>query len=63
MEHDIEQMGDDVDDDTMDNARPFLMGKAAAVVNERKSAKVIVDEMVSEAVEWLRNGNGMVAKL
>lgn len=63
MEHDIEQMGDDVDDDTMDNARPFLMGKAAAVVNERKSAKAIVDEMVTEAVECLRTGQQMVARL
>ena len=63
VEHDIESMGDDIDDDTMDNARPFLMGKAAAVVNERKSAKVIVDEMVTEAVEWLRVGNGFIAKL
>ena len=56
-------MGDDIDDDTMDNARPFLMGKAAAVVNERKSAKAIVDEMVTEAVEWVQKGNGYIAKL
>ncbi|KAL9091572.1 MAG: hypothetical protein Q9159_001310 [Coniocarpon cinnabarinum] len=56
VEHDIEQMGDDVDDDTMDNARPFLMGKASAVVNERKSARGIVDEMVGEAVQWLKRG-------
>ncbi|KAL8776109.1 MAG: hypothetical protein Q9213_008385, partial [Squamulea squamosa] len=49
VEHDFENMGDDVDDETMDNARPFLMGKAAAVVDERKSAKAIVDEMVGEA--------------
>ena len=47
----------------MDNARPFLMGKAAAVVNERKSAKAIVDEMVSDAVQWLARGQKMVAKL
>lgn len=60
VEHDIENMGDDVDDDMMDNARPFLMGKAAAVVNERKSAKVIVDEMVTDAVAWLKKGNGFI---
>ena len=60
MEHDIENMGDDIDDDTMDNARPFLMGKAAAVVNERKSAKAIVDEMVTDAVKWLATGNGYI---
>lgn len=63
VEHDIENMGDDVDDDTMDNARPFLMGKAAAVVNDRKSAKAIVDEMVTDAANWLKTGNGLLAKL
>lgn len=60
MEDDFEKLGDKVDDETMDNARPFLMGKAAAVVNEKKSAKVIVDEMVSEAVSWLGKGQTMV---
>ncbi|KAK4499306.1 hypothetical protein PRZ48_009819 [Zasmidium cellare] len=60
VEWDIERMGDDVDDDTMDNARPFLMGKAAAVVNERKSAKVIIDEMVNEAVGVINNNNSLV---
>jgi len=60
VEYDIEKLGDDIDDDTMDNARPFLMGKAAAVVNERKSARVIVDEMVGDAVKWLATGNGFV---
>lgn len=63
VEHDIESMGDDVDDDTMDNARPFLMGKAAAVVNDRKSAKVIVDEMVEEAVQWIQKGNQFISKM
>lgn len=61
VEHDFETLGDDIDDDTMDNARPFLMGKAAAVVNERKSAKAIVDEMVTDAVGWLGKGQKMVA--
>lgn len=60
VEHDFETLGDDIDDDTLDNARPFLMGKASAVVNERKSAKEIVDEMVSGAVASLGRGNGMV---
>ncbi len=63
MEHDFEKLGDDIDDETMDNARPFLMGKAAAVTNEKKPAKAIVDEMVSEAVEWLARGQKLVAKL
>ena len=60
VENDIETAGDDVDDDTMDNARPFLMGKAAAVVNERKSAKEIVDEMISGAVACIGKGKGLV---
>lgn len=60
VEHDLEKLGDDVDDDTMDSARPFLMGKAAAVVTERKSARAIVDEMVGDAVAWLQTGNGFI---
>lgn len=46
-----------------DNARPFLMGKAAAVVNERKSAKAIVDEMVNDAAAWMQKGNGYLSKI
>ena len=60
VEHDLERMGDDIDDDTMDNARPFLMGKASAVVNERKSAKEIIDEMVGGAVEWIEKSKACV---
>jgi len=60
IEADIERMGDDIDDDTLDNIRPFLMGKAAAVVNERKPAKAIVDEMVSGAVEWINKGHASI---
>jgi hypothetical protein len=60
VEHDIDSRGDDIDDDTMDQARPFLMGKVAAVVNEKKSAKVIVDEMVNEAVQYIRAGNSAI---
>lgn len=60
VEYDLEKLGDDLDDDTMDNARPFLMGKAAAVVNEKKTAREIVDEMVNDAVAWLRKTNGFI---
>jgi NAD(P)H-dependent flavin oxidoreductase YrpB (nitropropane dioxygenase family) len=60
VEYDMETLGDEIDDDTLDNARPFLMGKASAVVNEKKSAKVIVDEMVGDAVSWLQRGNGYI---
>lgn len=62
MEHDFDTRGDDIDDETMDNARPFLMGKAAAVVNDKLSAKQVVDEMVGDAVEWLAKGQGMVVR-
>ncbi len=60
VEYDLEKMGDDLDDETMDNARPFLMGKVAAVVNERKNAKEIVDELVGDAVKCLQMGNSYI---
>ncbi|KAJ5968729.1 hypothetical protein N7501_004977 [Penicillium viridicatum] len=63
VEHDMENLPDDVDDDALDNARPWLMGKVAAVVNEKKSAKAIVDELVGDAAVLLQKGNKMVAKL
>ena len=53
-------MGDDIDDETLDNARPFLMGKASAVMTEIKPAKAIVDELVNDAAQLLRKGNGML---
>ena len=60
VEHEFETLGDDIDDETMDNARPFLMGKAAAMVNEKKTAKQIVDEMVGDAVQEMSRGSGMI---
>jgi len=65
VEYDIERLDaeDKLDDETMDNARPFLMGKVAAVVNDKKPAKQIVDEMVSEAVAQLTTGAKLIAKL
>ncbi|KAL3428466.1 2-nitropropane dioxygenase [Phlyctema vagabunda] len=60
VEHDFETLGDDIDDETMDNARPFLMGKAAAVVNEKKSAKAVVDELVGDAVAWIHKGESFI---
>jgi NAD(P)H-dependent flavin oxidoreductase YrpB (nitropropane dioxygenase family) len=64
VEHDFEKLGDDIDDETLDNARPFLMGKVAAVVNEKKPAKQIVDEMVNEAVACFKKGGQLIgAKL
>lgn len=63
VEHDFENLPDDVDDDTLDNARPYLMGKVSAVVNEKKTAKAIVDELVTDGVAWLQKGNKLIAKL
>lgn len=65
MVHDIDELEkqDKLDDETMDSARPWLMGKVAAVVNEKKSAKDIVDEMVAEAVEMLKKSEQMLSKL
>ncbi|KAJ6258478.1 LOW QUALITY PROTEIN: hypothetical protein Dda_6520 [Drechslerella dactyloides] len=65
VEYDIEQLDkeDKLDDDTMDAARPFLMGKVAAVCNEIKPAKAIVEEMVSEAIQQIQKSSSMVAKL
>jgi len=60
VEHDFEEKGDDLTDDDMENARPFLMGKAAAVVNEKKSAREIVDEFVNDAVKCLQLGNTLI---
>ncbi|KAF4460182.1 oxidoreductase [Fusarium albosuccineum] len=54
---------DDDGEDLFDKYRPYLMGKCAAVVNEQKSAKAVVDEFVDDAVSWLQKGNKMIAKL
>ena len=60
VEHDFETMGDDMSDEMMDNARPFLMGKASAVVNEEKSAKEIIDEFVNDAVKCMNAGSASI---
>lgn len=63
VEHDMENIPDDVDDEYLENARPYLMGKVAAVVNEKKTAKGIVDELVDDAAVLLSKGNKLLAKL
>jgi len=53
---------DDEDiDDILDQFRPYLMGKCAAVVNDKKPAKEIVDDFVNDAVAWIQKGNQYVA--
>lgn len=50
-------------DDLMDQFRPFLMGKCAAVVKDIKPAKEVVDEFVNDAYAWIQKGNTMLATL
>lgn len=52
----------DLDGSALLNARAFLMGKVAAVVNDVKPAKEIIDEMIAEAAQQL-NSKTIVAKL
>lgn len=47
-------------DELMDQFRPFLMGKTAAVCNDKKSAKEIVDEFVNDASASLQKGGQLV---
>jgi hypothetical protein len=47
-------------EELLDQAHPFLMGKVSAVVNELKSAKAIVDEMVDGAVQRMSIGNSLM---
>jgi NAD(P)H-dependent flavin oxidoreductase YrpB (nitropropane dioxygenase family) len=55
---------DDVDvDDLLDQFRPFLMGQCAAVCNDKKSAKEIVDEFITDASASIKKGNSYIAKL
>ena len=44
----------------MDDGRPWLMGKVAAVISDILPAKSIVDNMVEEAIRLLENGNRLV---
>lgn len=47
-------------DELIDQAHPFLMGKVSAVVNELKSAKAIVDEIVDGAAKQLKAGTTLL---
>ncbi|KAK4087602.1 hypothetical protein Purlil1_8192 [Purpureocillium lilacinum] len=58
-----ESEDDDDFDDPLEQFRPYLMGKCAAVCNETKPAKEVVDEFVNDAVSWIQTGNKMIAKL
>jgi NAD(P)H-dependent flavin oxidoreductase YrpB (nitropropane dioxygenase family) len=63
VQHDLDTAGQELSEDLMDHAlHPFLMGKVAAVVNERKSAKAIVDEMIDGAVQRMSLGSNMLGQ-
>lgn len=52
---------DDLDpEDMLDEYRPFLMGQCAAVCNDKKPAKQIVDEFVADAVKVIQTGSSYV---
>ncbi|KAB2578633.1 2-nitropropane dioxygenase NPD [Lasiodiplodia theobromae] len=47
-------------DEGKDVDMPFLMGQVAGIINDVKPARVIVEEMVGEAVEMLRLGQSYI---
>ncbi|KAK1252808.1 hypothetical protein MKX08_003995 [Trichoderma sp. CBMAI-0020] len=55
-----EEANNDEDEDPLEQFRPFLMGKAAAVVNVQKPAKAVVDELVNDAVAQLKKGSQLI---
>jgi len=59
VQHDMEKMENEDDDSLMDRMERFMMGKVAAVVNETKSAKAIVDELVHDASVELSKGTAL----
>jgi hypothetical protein len=63
VQNDLEKAGDNLSEELMEHAlHPFLMGKVAAVINEKKSAKEIVDEIVNEAVQRMSLSSSMLAQ-
>lgn len=56
----MEKADNENDDTLMDKMERFMMGKVAAVVNETKSAKAIVDELVHDASVELKKGTTLI---
>jgi hypothetical protein len=55
VQHDADEHPDD--EEVLENLHPFLMGIVAGVVNQKSSAREIVDEFVDVAAERLRSGS------
>lgn len=61
--HDLDMHEDKLSEEEVDSAmHPFLMGKVAAVVNEKKSAKAIVDELIAGAAQRMSLGHRMLGQ-
>ncbi|KAL5601199.1 hypothetical protein BROUX41_006004 [Berkeleyomyces rouxiae] len=64
FDYDVEKLEEkDPDDDSLDQYRPWLMGKCAAVVDKEVSAKEVVDEFVQDAAKILTENAQLVSKL
>jgi len=64
--HDAEERaarGEPIEPSQIANYRPLLMGQAAAAVFDIKPAAEIVNEMMTEAVDALRNSSSLVSGL
>lgn len=59
-EQGVVPMARDMDEGVEEVDFPFLMGQVAGAIGEVKPARVIVEEMVKEAVEMLRIGQGYI---
>lgn len=65
-EHDLDKASNDDNDAELKRLQAsnrVLMGKCAAVVNELKPAKEIVDEFVNDAVAWMKKGETLLSRL
>ncbi|VUC29107.1 unnamed protein product [Clonostachys rosea] len=65
-EHDLDKASNDDNDTELERLQAsnrVLMGKCAAVVNELKPAKEVVDEFVNDAVTWMKKGEALISKL
>ncbi|TPX72165.1 nitronate monooxygenase [Spizellomyces sp. 'palustris'] len=63
-QHDVEERskrgGDDADASLLIKYRPLLMGQVAGAIEDVKSAKEIVDEMISGAIQALKGSNALI---
>lgn len=63
VDYDLDHATGERLEQAQENMFPIMMGKVSAVVNEQKSAKAIVDEMVDGAFDQLQLGAKMIARL